>query len=140
MGSQNPLQPLAGVFSPATAAHLPSHNVTVKTVDELDSALKQNNGKPIMLDFYADWCTSCKIIEATTLKNKQIQNELDKFVVLKIDLTPNNKASKTLLNYFKVVAPPTFLFFDAKGNELNQLRLVGEVSVKQFRHHLNQVT
>jgi thioredoxin:protein disulfide reductase len=133
-GNTNPLQPLAlpVAYQRAESA------VVVKTVEEIQHALMQAKGKPVMLDFYADWCASCKVIATTTLQDKQVKAALNNFVVLKVDLTANNAETKALLNRYNVVAPPTFLFFDAAGNELDNLRLVGEVSTSTFFQNLNK--
>ena len=136
-GKINPLQPLAPTNK---AEYLASEApvVVVKTISEIQEALANAKGRPVMLDFYADWCASCKVIEHTTLQNKRIQAALNNFIVLKVDLTANNEDTKALLKLYNVVAPPTFLFFDTAGNELNQLRLVGENSVKTFYKHLKE--
>lgn len=136
-GKINPLQPLA----PTNKAHyLASEEpvIVVKTVSEVQKALASAKGKPVMLDFYADWCASCKVIARTTLQDKRVQAALNDFIVLKVDLTANNAETKALLKRYNVVAPPTFLFFDTAGNELNKLRLVGENSVKTFYTNLNE--
>lgn len=138
-GNTDPLQPLTS----ASNAHLVGNKLPkrmVKTVDEAQLALAKakEEGKPVMVDFYADWCASCKVIDATTLQNPHVQAALDNFVVLKIDVTANTPETKALLRHFDVVAPPTFLFFDAKGKELN--RVVGDVSVNTFSMHLKQAS
>ena len=136
-GHRDPLQPLA----PENKLHTLANNesvVVVKTVDEVQQALIDAKGKPVMVDFYADWCASCKVIARTTLQDQRVRTVLNDFIVLKVDLTANNAETKKLLNHFNVVAPPTFLFFDAEGNELNKLRLVGESPANIFYANLNQ--
>lgn len=135
-GKSNPLQPLANITTMET--HKESM-VVVKTLAELQQALMNAVGTPVMLDFYADWCASCKVMAQTTLQDTKVQTALKNFVVLKVDVTANNAASKALLNHFDVVAPPTFLFFNAEGEELNNLRLVGEISAPIFYNNLNRV-
>ncbi len=135
-GKTNPLQPLAATNKVET--HKETIEV-VKTYNELQQALTNAKGRPVMLDFYADWCASCKVIDKTTLQDAQIRETLSDFVVLKVDLTANNAESRALLNHFDVVAPPTFLFFNAEGEELSKLRLVGEISTSTFYANLNKV-
>lgn len=135
MGATNPLQPLT--IQSANAAPIEAQQQqSLKTIKE---ALANAEGKPVMLDFYADWCTSCKVMEATTFKDSRVEKALAGFTVIKIDVTANSRENKALLDYFHVVAPPTFLFFDAQGNELTHLKLVGEVSTNKFLKTLKQV-
>ncbi|CAM3037440.1 thiol:disulfide interchange protein DsbD [Legionella steigerwaltii] len=140
MGATNPLQPLTTAQS-ASAAPI---SAQIKTQQEqnlgtIKEALADAQGNPVMLDFYADWCTSCKVMEATTFKNPRVQEALARFTVIKIDVTKNTAANQALLNHFHVVAPPTFIFFDTQGKELNNLKLVGEVSANKFLKTLKQI-
>ncbi|KTC82523.1 protein-disulfide reductase DsbD [Legionella cherrii] len=140
MGATNPLQPLTTVQS-ANAAPV---NTAIKTQQEqtlssIKKALTEAKGNPVMLDFYADWCTSCKVMDATTFKDPRVQEALARFTVIKIDVTANTAEHKAILNYFHVVAPPTFIFFDEQGKELNQLKLVGEVSANKFLKIVQQI-
>ena len=136
-GNSNPLQPLASIHE-STIQPQENHLVVLKTVNDIQQALVNAVGKPVMIDFYADWCESCKEIEQTTFQDAQIKKVLNDFVVIRADISDNNKASKALLSHFNVIAPPTFIFFDAKGIELNKLRLVGENSTATFYNHLNK--
>lgn len=137
MGSTNPLQPLANLQT-VTAASSPVIN-QVNTVKSIQREIREAKGKPVMLDFYADWCASCKVIEATTFKDPRVKEQLSHFRVIKIDVTANNADNKALMNQFNVIAPPTFVFFNAQGEEQNHLKLVGENSAEQFINTLNQI-
>lgn len=137
MGSTNPLQPLANLQT-VTAASSPVIN-QVNTVKSIQREIREAKGKPVMLDFYADWCASCKVIEATTFKDPRVKERLSHFRVIKIDVTANNADNKALMNQFNVIAPPTFIFFNAQGEEQNHLKLVGENSAEQFINTLNQI-
>lgn len=128
MGATNPLQPLT--IQSANAA--PAKTQQEQNLHTIKQAIVDARGTPVMLDFYADWCTSCKVMEATTFKDPRVQKALTRFSVITIDVTKNNADNKVLLNYFHVVAPPTFIFLDAQGNELNELKLVGEISANKF--------
>lgn len=134
-GNTNPLQPLAT----SSIAETSTPFTIVKTVDEAKKAMIRAKGKPIMLDFYADWCTACKVMAVTTLKEPEIEKSLQRFMVIKVDLTPNNADTQALLRYFDIIAPPTFLFFDTEGHALNDLRIVGEVSTETFMKQLELV-
>lgn len=139
-GHGNPLLPLKA-NNEAMMQTSTSKSITVNTLNEALVALDQAKAanKPILVDFYADWCTSCKVIAATTLQNPEVKTALNKISMLTIDLSANNDDSRELLSYFSVVAPPAFLFFDAEGHEREQLRVVGEVSARELvekLHHL----
>ena len=138
MGSTNPLQPLANIqaASAATPAHQSNQRQTLASIKQ---EIINAQGKPVMLDFYADWCASCKVMEATTFKDARVQEELSHFNVIKIDVTANDAENKAIMKDFNVIAPPTFLFFNAQGRQINDLNLVGESSANEFLHHLNQV-
>jgi thioredoxin:protein disulfide reductase len=90
-----------------------------------------------MLDFYADWCASCKVMEKTTLRAPKVVSALNSFVVLTVDLTANDANARALLRHFDLIAPPAFLFFNGK-DEVR--RLVGEVSATQLLSALNAST
>lgn len=130
-GHHNPLQPL--VSNPIEAQE---KTITMTTLDDVEHALQMHE-QPIILDFYADWCTSCKHIESTTLQDVAVQRALNDVLLIKVDLTKNNKDSRNLLSHFSVVAPPTFLFFNQQGNELRSMRLVGDFKKEQFLQSLN---
>ncbi|MDF1677272.1 MAG: protein-disulfide reductase DsbD [Legionellaceae bacterium] len=134
-GNTNPLQPLIRSDRHEVAQ---SHSITVTTMAALETALKQSasQNQPAVLDFYADWCTACKVIESSTLHNTDVLNALQHVQLIKVDLTANNHESRALLHEFNVVAPPTFIFIDATGHERENLRLVGEVAVPVFLNHL----
>ncbi len=137
MGATNPLQPLVGLQMAANSTKS-IHQETVKTVHGLQKAIANAQGKPIMLDFYADWCTSCKVMESTVFRDPHVIAAMNDFVVLKVDITANKEQAKALLSQFNVVAPPTFLFFNKLGNEQTNLRLVGEISTEKFLQQINQ--
>ncbi|STY28452.1 thiol:disulfide interchange protein DsbD [Legionella wadsworthii] len=134
MGATNPLQPLT-----VQAANATTIQSQVQDLETIKQKIADARGQPVMLDFYADWCTSCKVMEATTFKDQRIQEALARFMVIKIDVTANNTNNKAILNYFQVVAPPTFLFIDEQGKEMNHFKLVGEISTNKFLKTLKQI-
>jgi thiol:disulfide interchange protein DsbD len=127
-GSTNPLQPLRSLQA-ATPPEAVQQAQSLKQIKEL---IVRARGKPIMLDFYADWCASCKVMEATTLSDPKVKEALSHFELIKIDVTANSARDQKILDYFHVIAPPTYIFFNAEGEQQNQLALVGEVSVAEF--------
>lgn len=139
MGETHPLQPLGSLRAdPSNATTI--NPINKQTVSTIEKTIQNAQGKPIMLDFYADWCASCKIMEATTFKDPNIQSILNQFKVIKIDVTANNAHSKEIMTHFHVIAPPTFIFFNSQGKELNDQRIVGETRVKTFLDVLHQVS
>jgi thioredoxin:protein disulfide reductase len=120
-----------------TASHLPF--VRVKNVAELDAAIKNANGKTVMLDFYADWCTSCKEMEKFTFSDAKVIAALKDVVLLQADVTENNAGDQALLKRFGLFGPPGIIFFDKTGAEL-KTRVIGYKNAKDFTQILNQVT
>ena len=118
-----------------------SHFQTIEGIPDFTRALanaKQTN-KPVMVDFYADWCLSCKEMERLVFSAPQVKSLLSQFIVLRADVTANNAVSKALENKFKVIAPPTFLFFTPDGRELTEQRIIGQLASQVFANHLQGV-
>lgn len=138
MGSTNPLQPLANIHAESRSSFFIS-SVPNQTVNTIEKAIEEAKGTPVMLDFYADWCASCKVMESTTFKDPQIKSALSHFKVIKIDVTANNPINNAIMSHFNVVAPPTFIFFDPDGKELHHLKLIGEIDAPKFLNVLNKV-
>jgi thiol:disulfide interchange protein DsbD len=140
-GRSDPLQPLAGLGAGAgnaPAAHLSF--TRIKTVAELEQrvAAARAAGRPVMLDFYADWCVSCKEMERYTFTDAGVQAELARAVLLQADVTANDDADRALLQRFGILGPPTIVFFGADGQERSQYRVVGFKPADEFRAHLTQ--
>ncbi|MBB2485259.1 protein-disulfide reductase DsbD [Mitsuaria sp. WAJ17] len=133
-GGTDPLKPLRGVFgmpSGQVAATLGGSPVgqglvfrKIHSVAELDAALK-SAGRPVMLDFYADWCKSCKEMDRFTFSDAQVQQRLGKALLLKADVTANSADDRELLKRFKLFGPPGTIFFDERGEELLDKRVIG---------------
>ncbi|HAT2048296.1 TPA: protein-disulfide reductase DsbD [Legionella pneumophila] len=138
MGSSNPLQPLANLQAAPTVTNA-FESARAQSVKSVELAIKQAFGKPVMLDFYADWCASCKVMENTTFKDPRVQKALSHFIVIKVDVTANNKNDRALMQHFRVVAPPTFIFFNAQGIQLNNLKRVGELNADEFMQTIKNI-
>ena len=140
-GSRDLLQPLAGLStgSATKARHLQFR--TVKTVDDLDHALAaaREAGQPVMLDFYADWCVSCKEMERFTYTKPEVQQALSGFVLLKADVTANDDADKAMLKRFKLYGPPATIFYGSDGTALRGLRLIGFENAADFTQRVRKV-
>ena len=111
----------------------------INTLEDFNKQIMiaQSLHKPVMLDFYADWCESCIAMDKKVFAAGSVQNALNQFVLLRADLTNNTNANQALLENFSVVAPPTVLFFNNQGQEVNSRRIVGEVNAKEFLIRLN---
>jgi len=124
-GSRDPLQPLAGLRGQAVAAETAKTPFArIVSVADLESRL-HNADKPVMLDFYADWCVSCKEMERFTFADAAIQAKLAGFTLLQADVTANSDNDKALLARFGLYGPPGIIFFSTAGDEKPDLRIVG---------------
>ena len=128
-GASDPLQPLSGLRgSPQASQGLPFERV--RTLDELEARIK-TSGQPVMLDFYADWCVSCKEMERFTFSDPRVRQQLAGWTLLQADVTANSEADQALLARFKLFGPPGILFFDRNGEE-RKLRVIGFQNAEKF--------
>ena len=131
-GSRDPLQPLD--FLRSTRAAADAHGPTferIKSNAELDARLSAAT-KPVILDFYADWCVSCKEMEKFTFADPAVAAKMQQFTLLQADVTANNADDKALLKRFGLFGPPGIIFFDKSGQETAGLRVVGYQPAEQF--------
>lgn len=129
-GSRDLLQPLGGLrIADAPAA---AKFQRVNSVAELEGAIQAAAGKPVLLDFYADWCVTCKEMESYTFTNDAVQSRLGEMVKLQADVTANLDDHKALLKRFGLFGPPGIVFFDRQGNEIRGLRVVGFQPADKF--------
>ncbi len=139
---KNTLQPLRGLaVGGGGAAEAQAKFRPVKTVADLDRELAAAKaaGKPVMLDFYADWCVYCIQMERETFPDPVVRNAFDQMILLKADVTENDEADKALQRHMGVAAPPAMIFWDDQGNEIRHLRLLGFKGPEDFAAHLNEV-
>ncbi|HET8807248.1 MAG TPA: protein-disulfide reductase DsbD [Methylophaga sp.] len=139
-GGQQVWQPLKNLtLATGTVQEAVSLDFTrVNSPAELQQALAATN-QPVMLDFYADWCTDCKTMEQTTFKDTAVLAALKDFTLLKVDLTDNTPDQQAILKQLKVFGPPTMVFFNANGQEYTGQRLIGHVSATEMLTHLAQL-
>ncbi|GAB4291727.1 MAG: protein-disulfide reductase DsbD [Thiohalomonadaceae bacterium] len=141
-GGNDPLQPLRGVAfgggtGVAQAARLEFRKV--RTVAEMEQAVAAAaQGKPVMLDFYADWCVSCKEFDKYTFSDPGVIQALSGAILLKADVTANNADDQALLRHFKLIGPPSLLFFGPDGKERPAFRVVGFMGPEEFRAHVER--
>jgi thioredoxin:protein disulfide reductase len=139
-GSRDLLQPLSvyqggGTGATQEKAHLAFQRV--KNIAELDAAIAASGGRAVMLDFYADWCVSCKEMENFTFTDANVQAKLKDVLLLQADVTANSADDKALLARFKLFGPPGIVFFDKSGNEI-AYRVVGYEPAEKFLASLNK--
>jgi thiol:disulfide interchange protein DsbD len=134
----NPLEKLAG-GNVRHEQELPF--ARIKSVEDFDAALANAaaDDRPVMLDFYADWCVSCKEMEAWTFTDERVQAALQGAVLLQADVTANDPADQALLQRFGIFGPPTIVFFNRAGEEIQGQRVIGYMSADDFLAHLNYV-
>ena len=112
----------------------------VKSIENLQSVVAQASaeGRPVMLDFYADWCISCKEMEAFTFTDERVQELLSNAVVIQADVTANDAEDQALLKRFDLFGPPGIIFYDVEGRELPAARVVGFMNSDKFSDHIRR--
>ncbi|MDF1875860.1 protein-disulfide reductase DsbD [Sulfurimonas sp. SAG-AH-194-I05] len=143
-GKPSMLQPLSFLISkaaPSIAIEEKAHATFTKvtSIEELDILLQKNKGKKIMLDFYADWCTSCKELEEVTFTNEDVKKEMDRFILIQADLTENSDDNQALSKKYGVFGPPAILFFNENGDVIPSKTTIGFIAPKEFLQHLNKI-
>ncbi|MGI9308333.1 MAG: protein-disulfide reductase DsbD [Gammaproteobacteria bacterium] len=138
-GATNPLRPLAP-FSGEAAQHEGLEFKRIKTVADLNAAVQQarENKQPVMLDFYADWCVSCKEMEYFSFSDSGVKEALAGFVLLQADVTLNDAEDQALLKHFGIFGPPTIVFYDRSATEISDTRVVGYLPAEDFIEHINR--
>ena len=124
------------VWSPWTSASTSQRAATkfkrVKTIEDVEQAIRAANGRVVMLDFYADWCVSCLEMEKLTFSDKRVREQLDQMLLIQADVTANDADDKALLKKYGLFGPPGILFFNASGNEIRDQRIIGFQSAQKF--------
>ena len=140
-GNRDILKPLAGLGGGGgTQAEEKSLKFErIKSVAELEQRITAAKGKPVMLDFYADWCVSCKEMERFTFSDPRVHAKLENFVLLQADVTKNNEDDKALLKKFKLFGPPGIIFYDPEGKEI-PFRVIGYQNTETFLKSLSRVS
>ena len=146
-GAPNLIKPLSGIAVAANSTGTGAANSNhlsfnrVKSMDDLTAtvAAARAEGRFVMLDFYADWCVSCKEMEAFTFTDPKVQAMLKDVELIQADVTLNDKADQELLKHFSLFGPPAIIFYDNSGQEIRNARLVGFLDAEKFAGHLTSV-
>ncbi|MDQ1832101.1 protein-disulfide reductase DsbD [Massilia scottii] len=136
-GGRDPLAPLAHLGVGGQQHGLAF--TRIKTVAQLDAALAQNAGKTTMLDFYADWCVSCKEMEKLTFVDARVKQQLAGTLLLQVDVTANDADDKAMLKRFGLFGPPGIILFDKQGQEIAGSRVIGYQNADKFTVSLNKL-
>ncbi len=137
-GHTNPLLPLQ---TPPALSEQVIKSLRVTTLHDAQRLLQEAKNKhtPAILDFTATWCESCNVLANTTLRDPRVIKATQSIMWIEVDLSENNQNSINLLHSFNVIAPPTFLFYNADGEQIQALTLVGEVSVATMMTQIQQM-
>jgi len=141
-GQGDPLRPLpAPIAANSPVAAKADAWQTLTTPAALDAALAEAKaaGQPVLLDWYADWCISCKVIEHEVLNAPQVQAQLGALRLLRFDITASNAEQRALLDRYRLFGPPALMFFAANGSELTADRVIGEINAGDFAAVLARV-
>ncbi len=128
-GASDPWRPLAGLRATEAAPKLPFERV--RTLAELEARISAA-GRPVLVDYYADWCVACKDMERSTFADDRVRQRLAGWILLQVDVTANSDDDKALLARFGLFGPPGIVFFDARGVEVPNVRVVGFQNADAF--------
>jgi len=138
-GSTQMFQPLKVFQGGGSHAQAQSEHLTFKTIkSSADLQAELAKGNPVMLDFYADWCVSCKEMEAMTFSDPAVHSALKGVTLLQADVTANNDTDKALMKQFGLIGPPAILFFNSAGEEQKAQRVVGFKKPEAFTSNINK--
>jgi len=149
-GAENPLRPLQGLSVASAGAsgaggtgisHQEQRWYAVRNLAELEAQVRDAGavGQPVLLDLYADWCISCKVMEREVFPRPDVASRLAQFRLLRADVTENNAQDQQLLEAFGLFGPPSLVFFGEDGREMSEVRVQGEISADALAAHLGAV-
>ncbi|MFJ4197852.1 protein-disulfide reductase DsbD [Pseudomonas sp. NPDC089534] len=140
-GQTDPLNPIAPRIAQSDAPAQDSGRwQTVSTPAELDRVLLEAKaaGTPLLLDWYADWCISCKVIEHEVLNDATVMERLKGYRLIRFDITASNAEQRTLLDRYTLFGPPALMFFGKDGAERRDVRVIGEIGAAGFIERIRQ--
>jgi thiol:disulfide interchange protein DsbD len=141
-GHSDPLRPLNGPVAATTTRGVTEQSAwqTIRTPGELTQALASAKaaGQPLLLDWYADWCISCKVIEREVLTAPAVTAQLGNYRLIRFDMTESNAEQRALLDHYQLFGPPALMLFAGNGDEHQALRVIGEINAEDFAERLRQ--
>jgi len=142
-GQEDPLSPLAFVSAPVQATSVQQRPLfdRYRLVEPLNRAIEQArlDNKPVVVDLYADWCASCKVMEKEVFNQPQVRTLANQAIFLQLDLTENSEEHQEFLQQHGVFGPPSLLFYRTDGQELTSARVQGELNAQAFIQQLQKV-
>ena len=148
-GASDPLRPLDPLMAAqpvmaGTGTVAPRHAefVRIESPTDIRQQLRaaSRSNTPVVLDFYADWCISCKVMERNVFSDAQVIAMLESYTLLQLDMTDNTPEHQAMLEELGLFGPPAILFYDTNGEELGSARVLGEMDRDQFLDHLRRFT
>lgn len=137
-GQRNPLQPLAHSTVPKSTMQQAWQTIETPEALAQQQQQAQQVQKPLLLDWYADWCISCKLIEHEVFGHPDVATKLNAFHLVRLDITENTPPQRKLLEHYQLFGPPALLFFNRQGEEIRAMRIQGEIDAEAFLRHLEQ--
>ena len=144
-GAHDPLRPLGAIVASGSAPMAPGTRYAtddgwqaVKSLEDVQAKIMASQ-KPVLLDLYADWCISCKIMERNVFPKPEVAGLLAQFTLLRADVTQNDETDQALLNAYGLFGPPSLVFFSQDGGEIEEVRIQGEVDAEALERHLQAV-
>lgn len=144
-GAHDPLRPLGAIVASGSAPMAPGTGYAtddgwqaVKSLEDVQAKIMASP-KPVLLDLYADWCISCKIMERNVFPKPEVAGLLAQFTLLRADVTQNDETDQALLNAYGLFGPPSLVFFSQDGGEIEEVRIQGEVDAEALERHLQAV-
>ncbi len=142
-GGSSVVTPLKGIVGSGGATHATESHLQfkkIKGVDGLNKALAEAKAqnKTVMLDFYADWCVSCKEMETLTFTDPAVKSALSNTILIQADVTANDEDDKALYKHFKIIGPPAIIFYNAQAEELKAYKVVGYMPAEKFSAHVKR--
>jgi thiol:disulfide interchange protein DsbD len=141
-GNRSLITPLQGVATQGAGQPVATLNFAeVTSSNELDPLLEQAHfeGRPVMLDFYADWCVSCKELEFITFADAGVQQEMNRYSLIRVDVTAHDEAAKELYRRYQIIGPPALIFYDTQGERQDQMMVIGVPDSDEFTAHLQRL-
>ncbi|MBJ7539130.1 protein-disulfide reductase DsbD [Marinomonas transparens] len=138
-GGTKPLVPLSKLFSSANSTQQNLFNANITSLDELQALIDQADTRPIVLDLYADWCISCKILEDEVFRAPDVSPLLNQVRLVRVDVTKNSADNQAFMAKFNLFGPPSLVFLDPQGKERKELTLIGEPNKNQVINRLKLI-